>query len=142
MPWLRSGPLYRVHAEALPILERFLAGYGYWRIELDGARMTSREEAHSEIARAFGFPEYYGGNWDAFADCFCDSVAAQGDAPVAVVWWGAETMAATAPATLAEVGWAMLAGALDPSLGRESAEMHDAMIDVFMIGNGSDFDRP
>ena len=35
---------------------------------IDGALMHSRQEAHDEIARAMGFPEYYGRNLDALWD--------------------------------------------------------------------------
>ena len=35
---------------------------------LHGARMTSRDEAHAEIARALDLPPYYGGNLDALWD--------------------------------------------------------------------------
>ena len=33
-----------------------------------GDRMTTRETAHAELARALDFPEYYGGNLDALWD--------------------------------------------------------------------------
>ena len=36
---------------------------------LDGREMTSREAAHRHIASVLGFPEWYGGNLDALADC-------------------------------------------------------------------------
>lgn len=39
---------------------------------LDGAEMTTREAAHAHIAKALGFPEYYGGNLDALADCLSE----------------------------------------------------------------------
>ena len=35
---------------------------------IDGAKMTSRPEAHAELARALELPEYYGGNLDALYD--------------------------------------------------------------------------
>lgn len=35
---------------------------------LDGARMTFRDEAHAEIARALELPPYYGANLDALWD--------------------------------------------------------------------------
>ena len=37
-------------------------------VVIDGARMTSREAAHAELARALAFPEYYGANLDALWD--------------------------------------------------------------------------
>jgi hypothetical protein len=39
---------------------------------LDGARMGSAEEFHTEAAAAFGFPDRYGANWEAFNDCLGD----------------------------------------------------------------------
>lgn len=39
------------------------------RIELDGARMTDRAEAHDYLARRLALPEYYGRNLDALYDC-------------------------------------------------------------------------
>lgn len=39
------------------------------RIELDGARMTSRDGAHDYLAQQLELPEYYGRNLDALYDC-------------------------------------------------------------------------
>ncbi len=36
---------------------------------LDGKQMTSRKQAHLYIAGKLGFPDYYGCNLDALADC-------------------------------------------------------------------------
>ena len=38
------------------------------KIILNGANMTTREDAHAEIQREMGFPEYYGANLDALWD--------------------------------------------------------------------------
>ncbi len=35
---------------------------------IDGMKMTERRAAHEEIARALGFPDYYGHNLDALFD--------------------------------------------------------------------------
>ena len=35
---------------------------------IDGARMTTRADAHAELARALDFPDWYGGNLDALWD--------------------------------------------------------------------------
>ncbi len=42
------------------------------KIVLDGKKMTSKEEAHAYLKKAFGFPEYYGKNLDALYDCLTD----------------------------------------------------------------------
>lgn len=44
------------------------------QITLNGKKMTDRNSAHDYIASKLGFPEYYGKNLDALADCvseFC-----------------------------------------------------------------------
>jgi Barstar (barnase inhibitor) len=74
LPWLQSGPLFRVHRTSVEDLNAFLDRVGYRRVHLDGRRMTSRQAAHDELAFAFGFPHYYGKNWDAFDHCFGDYI--------------------------------------------------------------------
>lgn len=39
---------------------------------IDGKYMTSPESAHRYIANTLGFPEYYGNNLDALADCLSE----------------------------------------------------------------------
>lgn len=82
LPWLRSGPILRVHGSATGELDALLARDGWHRIELDGARMTDRAAAHREIGRAFGFPEWYGNSWDAYHDCCFGFVEAHEGHPV------------------------------------------------------------
>lgn len=44
------------------------------QITLNGKKMTDRSSAHVYIASKLGFPDYYGKNLDALADCvseFC-----------------------------------------------------------------------
>ena len=40
-------------------------------IELDLAGAKTLNELHERIRVAFGFPEWYGKNWDAFNDLLC-----------------------------------------------------------------------
>jgi len=42
------------------------------QIKLDGQRMLTRDNAHAELARAFGFPAHYGKNLDALYDVLTD----------------------------------------------------------------------
>lgn len=41
-------------------------------IIIDLASAKAKHEVHSVISVAFGFPEYYGSNWDAFDECIRD----------------------------------------------------------------------
>jgi RNAse (barnase) inhibitor barstar len=129
LPWLRSGPLLRVHGSARDHLDAFLARHSYRRFDLDGRAMTSRLAAHSELARAFAFPEYYGENWDAFDECFGDLIEQHAGDLVAVVWNHVDVSARLAPATTVEVGRALLDERFGP-------------LDVFALGDGDDFHRP
>jgi RNAse (barnase) inhibitor barstar len=38
-------------------------------IEVDLSGAAKSAEVHERLAAAFGFPSYYGKNWDAFWDC-------------------------------------------------------------------------
>ena len=42
------------------------------QIKLDGQRMLTRDKAHAELARAYGFPAHYGKNLDALYDALTD----------------------------------------------------------------------
>ncbi|MFI7599591.1 barstar family protein [Actinoplanes sp. NPDC049681] len=131
LPWLRSGPLFRVHRSAFDDLDAYLDRFPYRRFRLDGRAMTSRLEAHGEIARTFGFPDHYGRNWDAFEDCFGDFLALHSGELIAIVWDHLDVTAREAPATAAEVGWALLNGS-----------RQDVALDLFGVGEGDDFDCP
>lgn len=45
-------------------------GCDLWRIELDGT--TDKTELFTRIASALIFPDWFGHNWDALADCLGD----------------------------------------------------------------------
>jgi RNAse (barnase) inhibitor barstar len=140
LPWLRSGPLFRVDVAAVPRLSEFLDRFGYRRVELDGARMTSRSAAHDEIARAFGFGDHYGKNWDAFQDCFGDFLAEHAAGPLAILWHDLAAASAAAPATTAEVAWALLEAQLGVTPTGEGSG--SGAVDLFVLGSGADFDGP
>jgi ribonuclease inhibitor len=38
-------------------------------VEIELSGVTKNEEVHDRLAAGFGFPDYYGKNWDAFWDC-------------------------------------------------------------------------
>jgi hypothetical protein len=52
---------------------------------VDGSAMRSRRTLFEEFAVACDFPDWFGGNWDAFADCMRD-LSWMPDATTVVLW--------------------------------------------------------
>lgn len=119
-----------------------LVRHGFRTVELRGEHMVSRSSAHSELASAFAFPDYYGKNWDAFNDCLGDYVEEHDGERVAVIWHNIADAAELAPVTTAEVGWALLQASAGymPSFAPGTALSVELV--VFAVGDGPDFDRP
>ena len=42
-------------------------------MQIDLRAVETTSQLHELLAFSFGFPEYYGKNWDAFWDCLCDT---------------------------------------------------------------------
>ena len=42
------------------------------KVILDAGKLERKEESHAYLKEIFGFPEYYGGNLDAFYDCLTE----------------------------------------------------------------------
>jgi RNAse (barnase) inhibitor barstar len=139
-PWLRSGPLWRFHDAQSAQLSGFLTESDYLRLDLDGTLVRDRASAHAALAALFGFPDWYGGTWDAFHDCMHGWVSDHAGRRAAVVWHDLETSARQAPVTTTEVGWALLDAAFThrwSETGRPTV-----WLEVFALGSGEDFDRP
>jgi RNAse (barnase) inhibitor barstar len=139
-PWLRSGPLWRFDTSQAQPLSGFLAAESYARLDLDGAAVVDRASAHAQLARLFDFPDWYGGNWDAFHDCFHGWVSDHDGERVALVWHDLDVSARQAPATTTEVGWALLDEAFEHRWSTEGRPT--VWLEVFALGSGPDFDRP
>lgn len=142
LPWLRSGPLHRIATEALPDLEDFLARHDFEVTRLDGRRMTSRDGAHEELHRAFEFPDWCGNNWDAFNDCFGHFVVDHDGRRVAVIWEHLDVASAAAPASVAEVGWALLECRFGEMPTLPPSNPAAIALEIFAVGDGPDFDAP
>ncbi len=56
-------------------------------LRIDVGGVESREQLHALLSGAFGFPDYYGMNWDAFDECIRDV-----NAPGQVVVSGIESL--------------------------------------------------
>jgi RNAse (barnase) inhibitor barstar len=68
-PWLRPGFVHAVHSDGLSRFRRQLRDLKFELFEMLGSPQRS---VFDQLADAFAFPEYYGGNWDAFNDCIGD----------------------------------------------------------------------
>jgi len=56
------------------------------RVELRG--VENKEALLGALAQALGFPDWFGGNWDALEDCLCDLSWRPGDGHVIVLRGG------------------------------------------------------
>ncbi|MXG88107.1 barstar family protein [Nocardioides flavescens] len=140
MPWLRSGPLWRVSAEHAGLVDAYLASEEYLRLDLDGRQVVDRASAHAQLASLLDFPDWYGASWDAFADCVHGFVSDHDGARVALVWHDLDVSARQAPATTLELGWALLDAAFTHRWSETGRPTF--WLDVFGLGSGSDFDGP
>ena len=131
LPFAASGPLHRVHRSAERLLDEFVARHGYVRVDIDGTRMRTRAETHVELSRAMAFPTWYGGNWDAFNDCFGAFLHERPGELIAIVVHDAEAMDACSSF---EFGVA--------TFGVEPRVLHATPFHVFAIGDGADHGRP
>ena len=60
-----TGPDTRLIAEAAQA-----AGFALWRLDI--GRVHDKEGFTGLVAKALAFPDWFGGNWDAFEDCLGD----------------------------------------------------------------------
>jgi hypothetical protein len=58
---------------------------------LKGAQITTSDRYFEALAMLFQFPDYFGGNWDAVADCLTDLDWQKGDR-IVVLYSGCETL--------------------------------------------------
>ncbi|MFJ9900885.1 barstar family protein [Streptomyces sp. NPDC091280] len=79
--------------------------------EVRGSRCRTLKDLFTEWAAGLGFPDYFGGNWDAFTDCLYDIVPTS-----AVVREAADLLADGPPNELA-----ILLSILSEAAGDESA---------------------
>ncbi|MEW6497550.1 MAG: barstar family protein [Cyanobacteriota bacterium] len=69
----RSPGLYRVTTEVnIDELSSLCQEYGFQFFYINGKNVTSKSEFFQNCAETMNFPDYFGYNWDAFADCMND----------------------------------------------------------------------
>ncbi len=98
LPWIDAGFIHRLPADAA-VAVADLEVLGFVVVRLDGAAIGDLPSLHLALAEAFGFPAWYGGNWDAFDECFDDLALPP---RVAIVWTDADRLAAADPKAFAE----------------------------------------
>jgi RNAse (barnase) inhibitor barstar len=133
LPWLRG---VRVHAAAAgreAEVRAALEAAGFLQRTLEGSRIQGDASFFDEAARALGFPEYFGRNWDAFNDGLGDLVFGATER-IAVLWRDADrSLAADAQTVLGATS------AFD-AVGSPGSEDEDpAQLEVFLFGSGPGF---
>jgi hypothetical protein len=68
-PWLGTGFVHAVHVDAVPPFRRRLRDLEFEFYEMFGSPDRS---VFDQLAAAFMFPEYHGGEWDSFNDSVGD----------------------------------------------------------------------
>lgn len=72
----REPGIFRWHgAFGVPDVQHTVEHAGWRFVYLDGVAVESKSEFLERIGTAFGFPDHYGQNFDALADCLHDVVA-------------------------------------------------------------------
>lgn len=67
-PWLGGGFIHAVDDAYAPAFEGDLVRLGFVLRVLDGHQMTDEAGFWDQLRSVFGFPSYFGSNWDAFHD--------------------------------------------------------------------------
>lgn len=67
-------------------------------VRLDTAPTGDKREVLIRMGEAFGFPDYYGANLDALADCLADLAE-----PTTLEWSGWETLQASDPTSFGRI---------------------------------------
>jgi hypothetical protein len=86
--------------EDFPMARAAARDHGWRLIELDTSHGTDKAYFLEVCRHAFDLPDWFGGNWDAFADSLTDIDDAPG---TLVLWHGAGTLDAPVRATAAEI---------------------------------------
>ena len=141
MPWLGPGFVYCVSEDALDALRGDLARHGFNTIALDGTAMTDAHSFHGEVKRAFGFPDYYGSNWDAFNECFGETAFAH---PTAILWTAAEVLASSDLKTFSEAiaEFSRFRDAFKRADPERVEGAGPVQLELVLLGRGRGFRRP
>ena len=91
---------YHIDSETdRPAFVRDCIEWGFDVIEFNGRKAQGEASYFTELAKTFEFPDYFGGNWDAVADCLTDLEWEEGDC-IMVLYSAADRFAKAEP-----LGW-------------------------------------
>jgi Barstar (barnase inhibitor) len=90
-----ASGIYTLAPDASSSIESFLQMLqerDFQVFHLEGAKITTNDRYFKTLAELFQFPDYFGGNWDAVADCLTDLDWQEGDR-IVVVYSDCEALA-------------------------------------------------
>lgn len=85
LPRAERAGIYHLPYAADLALEEAAESLGYPLLRLDLARVTDKEGFLAAIGKVLDFPDWYGHNWDALADCLSDMSWLEADGYVLVL---------------------------------------------------------
>lgn len=85
LPRAERAGIYHLPYAADLALEEAAESLGYPLLRLDLARVNDKEGFLAAIGKALDFPDWYGHNWDALADCLNDMSWLEADGYVLVL---------------------------------------------------------
>ena len=66
-------------------------------MRIDLTMIENENQLHELMANCFGFPDFYGKNWDAFWDCLCDPGLRNSDLPQVIEFVGSSHLKSILP---------------------------------------------
>ena len=138
LPGLRGQRLHVVAAADEARLRSALSASGFDLITLAGTAIRNDSTLFEEMARAFGFPDYFGCNWDALWDCLRD-IRARDHPRLAVLWVNADVSAAADLQTFLDAVRILDEAAVDLAAA-EDGDLRQ--VEVFLLGAGPGFPEP
>jgi RNAse (barnase) inhibitor barstar len=127
-PWIGDGFIHAVHTDAIATVIGHLRTMDFEFFEMN----PTSGSVFDQLSDAFGFPDYFGRNWDAVNDCMGDIDPSMRSA---LVWRDADVSAATDPKLFAEA-----CSTLMPSFDFWSQRGRQALL--ILVGSGTAFKRP
>lgn len=67
-----SGVYLLEESPSVELLEKLTSERGLAFFHLEGQEIHDKDQFLNQVALVLSFPEYFGNNWDAFADCLTD----------------------------------------------------------------------